>query len=326
MKVLVVGTGSIGVRHAKNIKNLGHNVYAADVNSKNLHSIKAIAEKTYASLEQALEARPEAVFICTHSNDHIRPALLCAEAGCHLFIEKPLSVDLNGVNKLVSIIDRKGLISMVGCNMRFHPAIIYLKDMLQNNPACSRPLWADLEFGYYLPFAKDNYHDSYMANRKKGGNIIFDVIHELDYARFLFGDADEVFCTKDILSDLKIDTEDSVDMIIKFSAGVKCTIHLDYLQHGYARRYKVVCEKATIEWEFNNRRAGLITTDNREWQWKDLNVEINYNQMYVDEARYFFGRITSSKDTFNSIKDSVNVLRLALAAERSNSENRWQTL
>ncbi len=326
MKILIVGTGSIGSRHLTNLHALGHEVYAVDMNSENLKKAAPLAKETFTSLDKALESAPDAAFICTYSNDHIPPAKKCAEAGCHLFIEKPLSLDLEGINDLIDLTDRKNLITMVGCNMRFHPAISYIQNVLAHDPAFARKLWANLEFGYYLPFAKKDYQSSYMANRSMGGNLIFDDIHELDYAVWFLGAPAEIICTKGIVSSLKIDTEDCVDMIIKFRSGITSIIHMDYLQQGYARRCKIVCENGTITWDFTLGKIGSITVANPQWVWKDLPVELAYNQMYVDEVKYFVDCIAARTNTFNTVRQALPVLKLALQANRSCSTNAWERI
>ncbi len=317
MKVLIVGTGSIGIRHLKNLFELGHSVYAVDINRENLSKVSSFAKGIFSSLDEALKIAPDAALICTYSNDHIMPAIKCAEAGCHLFIEKPLSLSLYNVQELIEVVDKKNLITMVGCNMRFHPAISYIYDTLTNNQAFSKKLWGNFEFGFYLPFDKVDYRNSYKAKKSMGGNLIFDGIHELDCAVWLFGEPVEVTCSKGIISSLQIDTEDHVEMIIKFASGAVCTIHMDYLQHGYSRRYKVVCENGTIVWDFVHGNIGEVTTANREWSWKDMKLDLSYNQMYVDEIRYFIDCVSSAKETFNSIKQSLPVLKLAVAANKS---------
>lgn len=325
MKVLVVGVGSIGARHVRNIAGLGHEVHAFDINEENLRGVADLVKGTYTSLDAALRIKPDVAFICTYSNGHIAPALACARAGCHLFIEKPLSLDLNGVDELIAETAKRRLITMVGCNMRFHPALAHIHEVVQNDPDYDRPLWADFEFGYYLPFAKKNYRSNYMANRSMGGNILFDMIHEIDSAAWFFGDADEVFCEKKILSsDLKIDTGDAVDLIVKFRSGVRCAIHMDYLQHGYSRRCKVVSEQATIFWDFVLGKIGWIGTKKRDWSWKDLPLDIYYNEMYIDEIKYFFECIASGEQTFNSLARAKAVLNIALAAERSSQSKIWE--
>jgi predicted dehydrogenase len=159
-----------------------------------------------------------------------------------------------------------------------------------------------------------------------GGNLIFDGIHELDYAVWFFGEPSEVFCVKGILSELEIDTEDFVDIIIKFKSGAVCNAHMDYLQHGYSRRCKVVCEGGTIVWDFASGTIGTITTADKEWLWEDMKLDIYYNQMYIDEVKYFIDCVLYGKETFNSIEQSLPVLKLAIAAERSCSTNAWEKM
>lgn len=326
MKVLVVGAGSIGTRHIKNLVDLGHEVYATDINKECLKAVAPFVKGTFASLDDALKVRPDAAFICSFSSDHIKPALKCAEASSHLFIEKPLSTDLNGVDELVDMADRKKLITMVGCNMRFHPAVAHIKGILDSDHAFAKKLLANLEVGYYLPFAKKDYESSYMARRSLGGNIIFDVIHELDYAVWFFGEPVEVFCNKGILSSLKIDTEDFADMMIRFASGVVCVIHMDYLQHGYSRRCKVVAEGGTVVWDFAQGNIGTVKADSGLWDWKEMKLEILYNRMYVDEARYFMDCVSSAKESFNPLSGGLFVLKLALAANISCGTKRWERI
>jgi predicted dehydrogenase len=309
-----------------NLVEHGHEVHVVDVNREKLKMAASIAKGTFDFLDEALKIKPDVAFICTYSNDHITPALKCANAGCHLFIEKPLSLSLDGADELIEIIEKKNLLSMVGCNMRFHPAISYVHDTLTKNPFFSEKLWGNFEFGFYLPFDKKDYQHTYKAKKNMGGNLIFDGIHELDCAIWFFGKPVEVVCNKSILSSLKIDTEDHVEMIVKFESGTMCTIHMDYLQHGYSRRCKVVCEEGTIVWDFVQGNIGVITTSEREWFWKDMELGISYNQMYVDEVSYFFDCISSRKETFNSVKQSLSVLKLALAANKSCYTNVWERI
>lgn len=325
MKIIVVGTGSIGLRHAKNLTDMGHEVYAVDVNPEHLSMASSCAKKMFGSLDDALALKPEAAFICTFSNCHISPALKCADAGCHLFIEKPLSLKIDrDVNKLIGIAEKKNLISMVGCNMRFHPAISYIHDALESDPRFSKKLWADIECGYYLPFAKKDHKSSYMANKDKGGNIIFDAIHELDYAAWFFGKPREIFCSQARLSDVTVDVSDAADILIRFDSGAACSLHMDYLQHGYGRRCKVVCKDASIVWDFAFGKIGIVSAENSRWEWKDFELPIYLNQMYVDEAKYFLECVSDNKQTFNSIKESLVALKLAILADKGYYAKRWE--
>ncbi|MCE5325939.1 MAG: Gfo/Idh/MocA family oxidoreductase [Planctomycetaceae bacterium] len=326
MNVLVVGVGSIGSRHLGNLAALGHRVWAVDTSAAQLEKVRSQAVGTFTSLDEALrQIKPEAAFICTFSNAHVAPALQLAMAGCHLFIEKPLSVTLDGIASLAAAAAQHRLVTMVGCNMRFHPAVAAIHKTLTENPAFAKPLWAGIEFGYSLKIAKPNYQDSYMARRSLGGNLIFDVIHELDYAAWMLGPARSVMARRGIVSDMKIDTEDHVDMMIRFASGAAGVIHMDYLQHGYSRRCKIVAEGGTIVWDFAAGTLGTITAQNPQWTWQDLKLDIYYNQMYLDEAKYFMDAAAAKRPTFNDIAAATDTLKLALAANRSCESGQWES-
>jgi predicted dehydrogenase len=326
MRILVVGAGSIGTRHINNLKALGHEVYAVDLNPENLKKVTGSIQKGFVSLKDGLKTRPQAAFICSFSNSHIKPALECAEAGCHLFIEKPLSTDMQGIEKLVKIVKAKKLVSMVGCNMRFHPAIAFLQNLVAKKAEFKKILSAELEFGYYLPFAKKDYAQSYMAKRKLGGNIIFDCIHELDYAVWFFGQPKKVFCSAGKVSKLKIDTQDLAQMFIEFESGAMVLIHLDYLQHGYSRSCKIISDEAVALWDFTKGNVGLISRKSKKWRWIDKKAELYFNRMFIDEIKYFLKSVNSGSQTFNSIEDAIPVLKLAMAANRSAASGKWEAI
>lgn len=326
MKALVIGVGSIGRRHARNLAALGHEVIAVDTDSEALEAVRDVAGDAYGSLAEGLAAaeawqEPAAAFVCTYSNDHLRTAMACARAGLHLFVEKPLAMSTEGLDDLMAETDSRGLVTMVGCNMRFHPAVAAVKAGLDD---LGRPLWADLEFGYFLPFAKPDHKASYMANRSLGGNLIFDDIHELDLATWLVGDAARVLCTRAILGDVVVDTEDSVDMLVRFASGATGRVHMDYLQHGYSRRTKIVCQLGTVTWDFAAGRVGVISIERPAWEWREAVTDIIYDKMYVDEVEHFMACVADGRPTVNALRDSLPALRLAIAADRSAATGRWE--
>ena len=90
-KILIIGFGSIGQRHYKNLKKLGYkNLYVFDTNKKVISNSKFQIPNFNADTLKEFKI----VFICTPNNLHIKHTLAAARAGCHLFIEKPLSHNL----------------------------------------------------------------------------------------------------------------------------------------------------------------------------------------------------------------------------------------
>ena len=140
MNIVIVGYGSIGIRHLKNLVSLRdtdqfpmpvENIKIVETDSyKREKAEQNFGFTVWDSLGRDLNQKQDVVFICTPSNIHIPLAQQAAEAGCHLFIEKPLSTTLDGVKDLMTILKRTGKSCLVACNMWFHPGIKKLRDIL----------------------------------------------------------------------------------------------------------------------------------------------------------------------------------------------------
>lgn len=308
MKILVIGFGSIGQRHYKNLRALGFDdVYVYDVDGrkisdKDLKTIRDIRVETLTKFDVA--------FVCNPNNFHVTTAIKCAEAGCHLFIEKPLSHNLRGVQRLEHICQKRKLINMVACNMRFNLCLQFIKNYVVKNKL------GDIygihhEFGYYLPYwrAKQNYKKNYAVKKKTGGGIILDDIHEFDLL-FWFNDFANVKTQSFIFgktSKLDIETEDNCIASFKFANNVLGSVRCDYIQRHYSRNCKVVGEKGNLEWDFNENVVWLrMNKENKKLFTVDNG---GTNDMYVDEIRYFLNCVKQKKSTFNDIKTSLKVLK-----------------
>ena len=129
MKILLVGFGSIGKRHYRNLTSLGYRDIAVfDPSDKAFENADKIIRIKKFDIDSAKDFNT--AFICSPNNLHIKHALICANAGLHLFIEKPLSHNFNGFNLLKKICRKKKLVTMIGCNMRFHPCLEFIKNIL----------------------------------------------------------------------------------------------------------------------------------------------------------------------------------------------------
>src|SRR3989344_4496616 len=107
LKIAIIGFGSIGQRHYKNLLALGYkNIFVYDVDESKIGG----GVKTLAGLSEKKLRDFDIAFICNPTSEHIKTALLCTRAGCHLFIEKPLSHNLSGIADLAKICREKKLI------------------------------------------------------------------------------------------------------------------------------------------------------------------------------------------------------------------------
>src|SRR3989338_3505858 len=198
-KIIVVGCGSIGSRHLKNLCSLGvKKLIAVDLDKERLKSLEKIIKdlKTYTNLDSALEKETyiNAGFVCTPTSLHIPVATKLAKAKINLFIEKPLSHNLKGVDNLQKIVKRNKLITMMGMNYRFHPGLKLIKQIIDEGKIGK--IYSIVAFGgHYLPdwHPKSDYRKEYAAQKKLGGGVLLTSIHGLDYLRWLAGEPKWVF-------------------------------------------------------------------------------------------------------------------------------------
>lgn len=305
VKILIIGFGSIGKRHYQNLRNLGfNNVFVYDIDQKKTDMVPDTR-----CLTRVRHQEFDVAFICTPNHLHIKHALLCARAGCHLFIEKPLSHNLQGVKELLRVCQEKKLINMVACNMRFHPCLQFIKDYLSKN-RLGKIYSINLEFGYYLPYWRKNqdYRENYAAKRAEGGGIILDDVHDFDLL-FWFNNFTPVLEAKfvfDKISDLKIETEDISIASFKFKNKVLGSIKCDYLQQKYCRNCKVAGERGNLVWDFNENIVWLQTKKGNKNLLEVKNYDIN--NMYVEQIKYFLDCIKKKQKTFNDIETARNLL------------------
>ena len=321
MRFLIIGCGSIGMRHMRNLKSLGiDGLMAFDtVADRRERAQQECGARPFDSLDAALRSGAGVAFVTTPTHLHVPIALQAAHAGCHLFIEKPLSHTEEGLNELIDVVQRNHLVTMVGCNMRFHHGPATIKRLLDNG-AIGRIISATLDAGQYMPdwHPGQDYRQRYSAQRSMGGGVVLDGIHEIDYAQWLFGEVAEIFCYGGKFSNLDIDVEDSANILMKFESGFSAMIHIDYIQRAYSRSCKVIGEEGTIIWDITTpTQVRWFSAETK--QWGDIEPPENYsiNDMYLEELRHYLNCVELAKRTALDVEEAARVTRVALAIKQS---------
>jgi predicted dehydrogenase len=309
--MLIVGFGSIGKRHYKNLLTLGvkkENLFVLDPHPK---TTSMLSRKNILRREATVSWNDyKIVLICSPSSMHVQHALIAAKAGCHLFIEKPLSHSMQGVEKLARTVRQKKIVTMVACNMRFHPCLKKLKSLLEKK-AVGKVYAIHHEAAFYLPYWKPgtDYKKSYSASKKMGGGAILDGIHEFDLLFWLNGYSDiaRFYIIKDTVGNLNIETEDMYVASFQFKNKVLGSVRGDYLQRHYSRTCKIIGEKGNLEWNFDQNIIWLSTRDTRK---KIFAIkQYDSNAMYIDELRYFLSCTQKRKSVCNDVPTAATLLK-----------------
>jgi predicted dehydrogenase len=314
MKILIVGGGSIGTRHLQNLQTLGVSSLALVEPAPQRRSELCVTTgaEGFATLEAGLEWGPYAVIIASPSNLHITQSIAAAKAGCHLFIEKPLSHTTDGTTELLTEVEKRGLTTMVGCNMRFHPGTTTVKRLLRDNCLGSL-LAARIQAGSYLPRWRphQDYRQSYSASPEWGGAIL-DCIHEIDLALWYFGHAEVVGSAYLPATSIGLQTDGLAEILLSHNSGVLTNVHLNFVQHDYRRTCQVIGSEGTLYWDFMD---GLVTVYGSDGTIENTFAQPEkwqFNQVYVEEIRHFLQAIQHGTSTINPLEGGIAALDIAL--------------
>jgi predicted dehydrogenase len=315
-RVLIAGLGSIGRRHLRNLRQLG----VADIllyRTRPEPLEEAPELPVFTDLDRALAAGPELVIVSNPNANHLQVALPAAEAGCDLFIEKPLSHSREGVEQLLAVVRRRQLVTLVGFDLRFEPGLRKVRALLAEG-AIGRVVAIQAQVGQYLPdwHPWEDYRKSGSARKESGGGVILDLIHELDYLTWLNGDVSEVACMADTVSSLEIETEDVAGMLLRFANGAIGTLHLDYVQRAPSRTCRVIGEEGTICWDYFTREVRWYTARTGEWEAFQY-ADHERNDRFLEEMRHLLACHGRSEQPVVDVVEGSKVLRLALAAKEA---------
>lgn len=314
--ILVIGAGSIGRRHATNLADLGVHVSIYDVNTPSLDDFCRDSRiSAVHNLEKYLDENIcSAAIICTPNHLHIPYAQKAADAGLHLFIEKPLSNSLEGIDHLTKTVGAKRLMTMAGFNLRYEPGLRFIKKhLIPENVA-----FALIEFGSYLPGWRPgtDYRKIYSANKSMGGGIILDDVHELDYACWLLGYPSSVTSRFGTWGSLELDVEDVADIQMGYP-DKQVMIHMDYLQRVYTRRCKIIMKDGFgIEWAYGDHATIFSDSGENSIHYKST---FSANDMYVEEMREFLACLNSGKFPESDLANAIRILKTALIVKREHA-------
>ena len=305
MKVLIVGLGSIALKHVYALRKIMPSVliYAlrSGVNSNGVEGVISIYDVN--------QVPPDLDFIIISSPTflHALDISKCLAFNCPLFIEKPLFHQLGDEEeKVLSEILRNKTITYVACNFRFHPIIKYVKGVLANKNRRINEI--NIYCGSYLPDWRPakNFREIYSSWPEMGGGVHLDLIHELDYVYWLFGAPSRVISTKKNSSSLNINSIDFASFILDYDTFSAC-VTLNYYRTDKKRSFEIVFEDET--WNCDLLTCRITSNNGNIIFEKD---DYNIMNAYVDQLEYFRSQISTGRAPMNSIMEAREVLNIAL--------------
>ena len=321
----IIGAGRIGPVHAETLAYRAPQAEAvviADINRAAAEKVAARygIPKVVDSADAVINDRNiDAIVLCTPTNTHTELIVQAAQAGKHIFCEKPVSHSLKRIDEAIAAVDAAGIKMQVGFNRRFDSNFMRVRRAIESDEIGTPQLFHIV--------SRDPFPPPLSYLRPSGGIFRDMMIHDFDMARFLMGDVEEVFATGAVLIDSGFAAEDDFDTAIamlKFKCGAIGTIDNSRKStFGYDQRVEILGSKGKIE--SGNRYANEVQVSGEKCVYTDLPYNFfmqRYPESFALELQVFVEAVLEDKPVPVTGADSRAPVVMALAARKSVDERR----
>jgi predicted dehydrogenase len=327
MSFLVIGCGSIGKRHIGNLLTLGH---------KKIHVFTRSQERMEGVLEQFPEIIPirdksqlyadkrDVTLICTPPAHHLEYALMAAREKSHIFLEKPVSASLHGVDELLELVSLNQVRHMVAYNYRYWKSLQRVKEIVEKGDIGKVHSFR-VAIGQYLPdwHPWEDYRDWFMSKKNEGGGILLDLTHAIDYIHWMFGRYEEVSGFIGTIGDFDITSDDYAVFTVKLKSGIIGTFHLDCLSRKPMNSLSLIGSEKSLDWSGLDNTIDIYDPESQETATEEVPME--RNEMFLAEMQAFLEYVEKGGPSPNPIEEGLHALEVAVAAQVSSAEKGQMT-
>jgi len=337
IRVGLIGTGWIGQHHGLNVLANEHAELVAVANPTT-EKARIFLEKAgsnaevYTDYEDLLRRDDiDAVVIASPNRPHAEQAIASAQAGKHIFLEKPMAIDLGDCRKIVEAVQKAGIVCDMGYHRRLGPLVKYARDLLADGKMGDL-VFVESDYFHHIPPDWDIWKS---ACRKDGSGspIHGGSGHNIDLLRYFCGEVAEVTCNRDIKMPRKnqIDTEDIAIINLRFENGALGRIGLFI---GPIRSFQFTLRLFGTRGTVDNDRVWLNTIPRfydfghendcialpQSWIWD--NVQGGVSETWKECMDTFIDDIRLEREPFNGALSGFNTAAVGFAALQAADEKR----
>lgn len=314
MKIGLIGFGSIGERHYKNLKK-----HSQKISVFTSRTDVSLLDKSKSWDDFVVRGPFDVIFITNETYKHLPTIKKCIDLNPRaIFVEKPLSHNTNGLQQIAKLLKHRKISLFVGYCLQFYEPFIRIKKII-NSKKLGKIYYLNVFAGGDLRmWRKRDYRKSYSSKKRMGGGVMFDLIHDINYPAWMLNDnliPKNAFLGH--ISSLKIDVEDfAVSNFVSQKKSIPITVHQDYISVPGGRAIEIAGENGTLYWNSSDNIIRIATNDKSK-NYKEK-VKIEHNDMYQKELSFFFNQIKKKRFFTNideAIKDIINIERLKSIAK-----------
>jgi len=334
MRVGIIGTGAIAHKHAQAYKNIGYQVIACsglDPERGRKFASQYACEPIERWQDLCRLPNVDFVDVCTFPDFRLEIVELCAQTKKHVQVQKPIATNLETARKMVDTARDAGIVLGVVSQHRFDDSIQWLK---RNLARLGEILEADAYIKWYRP-------PQYYARPVKGswtteggGALINQGIHQTDLLLWLAGPVQRVYAEWRIGAVHRIESEDLVDAMLRYSSGAMGVIQASTgLWPGYPERLEIHGTRGTAivtgdkltTWDVQNDSgdAPPITREVASGASDPMAISLTpFERQFLD----FGEAIRTGRAPLVSGEEGYRALELVTAVYRSCREGRGVTI
>lgn len=242
MRVGILGTGAISRKHALAYREIGYPITACF--NRSPERGQQFAQETGAEFVSSVEAlcrhpKVDFVDVCTLPDFRLKPMELCAENGKHLIVQKPIATNLETAERMLAIAHESEIQLGVVSQHRFDDSTLFLSKAIAEG-RMGRILQADAYVKWYR--SPEYYHRPVKGSwaGEGGGALINQAIHQVDLLLALAGPVDEVFGFRQLGALHRIESEDVISAVLRYSSGATGVIQASTaFWPGYSERIEI---------------------------------------------------------------------------------------
>ena len=321
--VAFLGVGRMGETHLRNLAAIS-GVRVRVVADPNLEAAEhgrelSGADRAIVNIDEAIsDPAVDAVIIVTPTDTHARLIETAVLAGKAVFSEKPIALDLVETKRVVDLIEQKDANVQLGFMRRFDPGYSEAKKRIDQG-----------ELGRIETFralSRDTYPPPLKFLLQSGGLFLDMAVHDLDLARFLVGEVEEVSAWGTVLIDdrfAQAQDSDTAVVMLKFKNGALGVVETTRRSKwGYDIRTEVAGADAKVVIEAPQKTPVTISREFGAHYDHYENFPDRFEAAYRLELQAFFDALKEGRKPSPGAADALETLRLAIAVTRSWKENR----
>ena len=322
----VLGVGRIGRIHARNLATQVEGAELVAIADPRMDVAREVAARwhvphVYADYHDVLRhPQVDAVVIATPTDTHARIIVEAAEAGKHIFCEKPIALDLAAIDQALETVERAGVKLQVGFNRRFDPTFKRVRELVAQG-AVGTP--------HLLRITSRDPEPPPLEYVKVSGGIFLDMtIHDFDMARYLMGEeVEEVYAMGAVLVDPSIGQAGDVDtavVTLRFRSGAMGVIdNSRKAVYGYDQRVEVFGSGGMAAGENRTPDAHVLADGQGIHRPKPLYFFLErYMDSFIAEMQAFVAALQEDREPPVTGRDGRMAVVLGLAAWKSLREER----